>query len=752
MSCTLVDCKTMDLEGTLSKLQTFGTWAKGSLATPSGEQFQVIGEALVGLTEHQRYVMSGSLSAHKQFGKQFRVEGARHVVDRDEVAAQLERLYAGCGQKTAKLLLMHFEERAGGLERLARAIQDRPWEIESMESVCGKRLRYIGAAKFTPRLKLVRTLEDRLSQCHINNWVVERLANWLEQKIGESEEGREAKAIELLMADPYAPLPNTEGYEFQEAESVAGGLGFPWNHSSRLAWIAMHAAQSASDRGHSYITIQQFSSAVKRLEERAAPKSCLDEAIAKGLPLVLDETRIYLRRSYEAEVVVADGFAAMVSRGFSLWSGTLEELESRIEHMESDSGTALDHSQREALIGLLMSKSRLHTLIARPGYGKTTVMEMIASLVPDVRFVAPTGIAAKVLASRVGKYGQVAQTIHAALEADGEEFKKGKENPILANLIVVDEAGMQDLEVCAALVRAMPVGAHLLLVGDTDQLDSVGVGRVLADVAEMPEPDHHTLSVPHRSVKGILDFIEAVRQGEVPVSPPDESVRYVEFDSEAEVRFDDVQAIWLASIKERGLQNVGLLFGHRRGSGSRVGMSVSEANVALQRCVNPSTKGNHLGGSPIRLNDRVLVKRTITLRRKGLNGKTTVYAQLVNGDVGYLRSVTRGEGGRIESALLQMDDGKEIELPGLHIWKLDLGYAQTVHSAQGSEFEEVIFVVAGRGNEFLNRRLLYTGSSRARKKLTVVGRRKDVESVAAYVAASRQSWLPRRIQESREYR
>lgn len=441
----------------------------------------------------------------------------------------------------------------------------------------------------------------------------------------------------------------------------------------------------------------------------------------------------------------------MLSRGRPLWAGTLNELEERIAHMERDVGSFMDTSQREALLGILTSSCRLHTLTAGPGCGKTTVMEMFAALVEDVRFVTPTGIAAKVLGKRVAKYGQVAQTIHAALESAGESFRKDKENPLVANLIVVDEAGMQGLLICAALMRAFPLGAHLLLVGDVEQLESVEVGRVLADAVEMPEPDHHRLSISHRSTVGILNLLEAIKEGQVPDQPYDESVEYVGFDEEKDIGFEQVSRLWIDCVERNGLDNVLLLFGHRNSNSSNAGMNVNQANAALQNMINPARDDNRIPGVRFRLGDRVIVKKPIVLRRKLPGGTDEVQAQLVNGGVGYLQNVRRGAGGKLESALISMDDGRSIELPWNHIGKLDLSYAQTVHSAQGSECNEVIFVIRGEGNEFLNRKLLTTGISRAKRRVTLVGRRSDVQSVAAYVAPRRQSWLQVRIQESKEY-
>jgi exodeoxyribonuclease V alpha subunit len=186
---------------------------------------------------------------------------------------------------------------------------------------------------------------------------------------------------------------------------------------------------------------------------------------------------------------------------------------------------------------------------------------------------------------------------------------------------------------------------------------------------------------------------------------------------------------------------VALLFGYRKGSKEKVGTNVTYANHALQNLVNAETEDNRIPGCALRKEDRVIVRKRIILKRKVQNGPDEVYARLVNGDTGYVRSFKTSGDGRLDSIQLRMDDGKDIDLPPIHVRKIDLGYAQTVHSAQGSEYDEVIFFARGRGGEFLNRKLLYTGASRAKKRITLMGRREELESIVRYVAAKRQSGI-----------
>jgi len=740
----------MILEGTLTDITAHGSWATAMLERVDGGTIKVVGDAVCGLQAGVAYVLRGRVVVHDRFGEQFRVEHAEVSVDKHQLASLLTREFAGCGEKTAKLIVADFDER-GQLKSLSEMLANRPWEAEGLEQITGKKMQFIGTNAPPPRVRVARTVAHHCKGALPGARGMEGLLEWLEGCVKHAGSAREVKALDILRGNPYAPLGLADGYTFEDADRLAAAIGFPRLSENRLGAIAVESLKAVARKGHSFATAQQFAEAVTRIEQEAKPKACLETALKKRLPVVCDEWRIYLKPVYEAECKVADAFASMVSKGYPLWSESHEALEDRIEHLERDAGMRLDASQREAVVGILTSARRLHCLTAGPGRGKTTVMEVIATLVPDVIFCASTGIAAKVLSKRVGKYGQKSMTVQALLQWDGEAYGMNSQYPLVGNLFVVDEAGMQDLLVCAALVEALPLGSHLLLVGDSDQLESVGVGRVLSDVSEMPEVDNHTLTVAHRSAVDILDFLEGVKEGVVRDEPSGPGVRYVGA-AGGEVSFDAIKNLWLESVDRVGIERVGLLFAYRRVSSRRDGLSVSEANVALQEAVNPARRGNKIPGSMFRVGDRIIVKKNFSLKRKNSQGKDVSYAYVVNGDKGALTGFTLDESGQLASLELEMDDARVIELPVHYQGRLDLAYAQTVHSAQGSEYDEVILVVTGQGNDFLNRKILYTGSSRARKVLTVVGRRSDVQSIAATEGKTRNTWLQMRIQDSKEYR
>lgn len=739
----------MEIVGKLSGIEVFGGWARANLVDEEGESRKAVGAALIGLSEERLYRFSGVWSEHARFGWQMEIKLAQLTVplDKNFLESELQRLFNGCGSKTARQLLTEFESRhvsrgAGSwMSAMLDLIDRRPWELQSVSN----KLQYIGALSLTPAARFHRSLQARVAT-PLPEQVIARLHSFLSKDV-EDERGIELTLIAKLAAAPYAPCQSLESYTFPIADAVAFALGVPQDSPQRQAYLAFEAVRSFCLRyGHTFITSEQFAKALSRIDPAAKASACVNEALKQGLPLQVDPgIGIYLSNVKQAEQSVARAFAQMCEDSEPLWTGERDELESGLAAAEQSMGVTLDPSQRAAVIGLMTSSRRLHTLTAGPGCGKTLVMEAVAALLgAQTNFAAPTGKAAKVLSRRVDKYGTVATTVHALLGANGEGYALDALTPLQGSLIVVDEAGMQDLEVCAALVDAIPPRMHLLLVGDLDQLDSVGQGSVLADAVQITEADHHRLTTPYRSGLGILKFLQGLREGKIEHEAQDSSVAVHTPNADAAQCFEDISQEWLTAVAEHGLESVALLFGHRKGDPSTPGLNVTFANAALQDLINPASEANAVPGTTLRIEDRILIRRNLSLKYRLDDGRMETYAQLVNGDSGYLVGFSGSSTG-LESLHLRMDDGRDVALPAAFASRVELGYAQTVHSSQGSEFTQVILFLSGKGGEFLNRRLLYTGASRARDRLLLVASRNDLTSIAAHQSPPRQSGLLTRI-------
>jgi exodeoxyribonuclease V alpha subunit len=740
----------MDVIGKLSGLKVFGDWGRADLIDDEGDTRTAVGAVLATLSERRTYKFTGQWTEHPKYGFRLEISSAQLTValDRPFLESELQRLFSGCGTKTATRLVAAFEAehaKAGGaanswMRAMLEAIDGRPWEFETSSS----KLRYIEPLNVPPGTRFLKSLQARVGRLLPQPVITKLHATLLDDETGDGH-GSEMSLIAKLKEDPYGPCLSIDGYTFEIADAIASGLGLRRDNPMRHAFIAYGVVRDQSQRlGHAYLTNDQFVKGVGRLDPTLNAKTCLSEALMRELPIRADDIGIYLKTALEAEQTVAKAFAQMCGTADPLWTGSAEDLSKAIDQAQSAMGIVLDPSQRQAVMGLMCSQRRLHTLTAGPGCGKTMVMETVAAILgPQANFAAPTGKAAKVLSRRVGSYGTVATTVHALLGANGESFALDAQTPLQGSLIVVDEAGMQDLAVCAALVEAIPQRMHLLLVGDLDQLDSVGAGRVLADAVQLEQADHHRLSTPHRSGQEILRFLQGVREGQITGASDDGSVVLHEPNPDAGKCFSDLSQEWLDSVAANGLESVALLFGHRKGDPSTPGLNVTFANAALQDLINVGTSENSVPGTSLRIEDRILIRRNLTLRHRAEGGRMETYAQLVNGDSGYLVGYS-AEGGSLEALHLRMDDGREVALPAAFASRVELGYAQTVHSAQGSEFGTVILFLSGRGGDFLNRRLLYTGASRARDRLILVAPKADLASIAAYQSAPRQSGLVKR--------
>ena len=356
---------------------------------------------------------------------------------------------------------------------------------------------------------------------------------------------------------------------------------------------------------------------------------------------------------------------------------------------------------------------------------------MFAGLVKNVAFAAPYSQAAKVLNSRIKRFGIGATTAHMLLEANGEGFGKNRHNQLIASVVVLDETGTVDLFLLASLLEAMSPWAHLVVVGDVDQLDSVGHGQVLQDIVEIESADHHRLTTTYRNSGSILDLVGLIREGNYPTAPPGPEVVFLGSTKEEKIEPADLIDEWVECVSREGFEAVGLLFGHRQGERNVKGWNVTYINFLIQDLVNKASNANAIPGCELRIADRVIVRKPMTLKRLTSDGDEEIIGHVANGDRGYVRGFKLGRNGAVDCLRLKLDDGNEIEFPFLSVHKLDLAYAMTVHQAQGSEFAEVILVIPSGASGFMNRNLLFTGASRAQKRLWMVGTRTDIAQVAA---------------------
>ena len=706
------------------------------LVTDDGELLTLVG-CVPCAAPGESLTATGSFSSHPQYGEQFSADAVERFLPSDETEILnylASGVVRGVGPATAEKLVARFGERT------LEVIESSPEKLTALKGMTDKRAREISQA-FNEQMGLRRVMEF-LAHYELPT----ALAVPLYRRFG-------ANAMAALERNPYLLSDSAFGVDFSVCDEIALSMGFGGDAALRTeAGLLFELSHNRDAGGHVFLPREKLLAATVQLLD------CGADAAEKSLDDLIDARRIvqepvanvlacYLRASWEDETYVAARIGAMLKDKPDELRGTARV----IDEIERAQGVQYAPLQRRAVE--LAAQEELLLLTGGPGTGKTTSVRAIVALFErmglKVLLAAPTGRAAK----RMGELcAREAQTIHRMLgmtwnEQTGEvTFTKGEKEPLEADALIVDETSMVDLALMRALLAALRPGCRLVLVGDPDQLPSVGAGNVFSDLIRSRRIATVALRDIFRQAEKsmIVRNAHLVNTGAPPqlknaaandffFLPRRDSARLVDTVVElCKMRLPEKMGIPADELQ--------VLTPTRRGdAGTRA------LNYALQAALNPPQPGKRerrFGELTFREGDRVMQTRNdydVVWQKEDGTAGTGIF----NGDVGKIARIDPGG----ELLEIVFDDRTAAYTSDM-LAELDMAYAMTVHKAQGSEYRGVIFVGAPCAPSLMVRGVLYTAITRARELLVIVGDDSAVCKMAENDRRSRRySGLRRRLRD-----
>lgn len=661
-------------------------------ATASNDSFIAVG-VMPAVHVGSVFNLYGSWKIHPRFGEQFAFQECEETLPaiiegiKNYLASGLIK---GIGPSYAEKIVDRFGEATLDI------LDNEPDKLSEIRGIGPKKLEKI--KKCWAEQQEIRNIMLFLKSYNVST----SLATKIFKQYG-------AQAIQTVTENPYRLADELWGVGFKTADDIASKLGFEHERFERLRSGILYSMNKFSEAGHCFAIITELVKvAVELLEVQENLITAAIDTMLSDKDLIQEDDAIYLPMYYHSEVGVARRLHEIMNA--SGW---------RYFDYDDIDTNYYDNTQVEAIEAALNEKVLIIT--GGPGTGKTTITKAIISAYreagAEVLLAAPTGRAAKRL-SEVTRMG--AKTIHRLLEMRPPEgFQRDENNRLEGDVLIVDECSMVDLLLMYSLLKAVPDHMTVILVGDVDQLPSVGAGRVLADIIESGVVPVIRLEKIFRQAQrsSIVTSAHRINKGEMPyLTDHDSDFLFIETENPAEKIVEICRGVLPEhrglpdrgglpegmSLPEQGINPVDIqvLTPMRRGE-----TGTNALNLLLQEALNPY--GAKIAGINFRIGDRVMQVRN--------NYEKFVF----NGDIGIVCGFEDGE------VTVKFDE-KMVAYETSELDELVLAYATTIHKGQGSEFPYVIMPIVKAHFIMLQRNLLYTGVTRAKKGLIMVGERKAV--------------------------
>ena len=721
------------------------------LVTPEDEEYTCVG-TVHGIEEGETLKIIGEPGIHPSYGPQIKIQSFERLTPEDTVSV-LRYLSSGAIKGIGPAMAGKIVNRFG--DQTLHILEDEPERLTEIKGISTRIAREI--ARQMEEKKDLRDAMMFLQGYGISNTMAVRIYNTYGDRVRE-----------VLSENPYRLAEDVEGIGFVKADEIASQIGIRQDSDYRIACGVMHVLGEAGGEGHLFLPREEL------LRQSAAILNLPKEGIDALLPNLVMERKltikkedgaehVYLRTAYYTELGAASALKELylaAERGYIGQTIPEDELRRKLADMARRQQLEVEDHQLQAVITAVHNGVMI--LSGGPGTGKTTTIRLMLhyfeSCNMELLLAAPTGRAARRMTEATG---YEARTIHRLLEitpsgTDGRgergfHFERNEDNPLEADVVIVDEMSMVDAYLFAALLKAIAPGTRLIMVGDANQLPSVGPGQVLRDLIDSGRIPTVILDHIFRQAEqsDIVMNAHRIHRGEhLDLHAAGRDFFLMEREDYRLIYKNLVQLVTTKLPKYLNVPSdqIQVLTPMRKGN-----LGVGRLNEILQEYVNPPSKAKKeyaIGDRIFRVGDKVMqIKNNYQIEwevrsRYGIaiDRGTGVF----NGDIGKVTDINE----YARSLQVTYDEGRIVEYPLNDLEELELAYAVTIHKAQGSEYPAVIMTLLSGPSMLMNRNLLYTGVTRAKDLVVILGTGRTVdEMIDNELPIHRNTGLCRRLSE-----